>query len=232
MSELSLLKFTAMRTTHLYILIILLFTACLDDDDLNNGCIDANGPVLTEERTLSTFKSIELEGIGNILVTQGAPQSVQIVTNQNILSLIETRVVNEELQIDLEPCVNGPLDQLDFLITIPDIEKLELNGVGNIIGQNDFDVDELELELVGVGEVMVSGTADILEVNSSGVGNVMAFDLIAETVEVFLSGAGNVEVTAQVDLDVTISGSGNVSYKGDPSIDANISGSGNLIDAN
>ena len=212
---------------------VLLIYGCSDSDSNNsNNCIEPTGVITTEVRSVAAFHSIELEGIGNILLTQGSPQQLSIITHQNLLSLIETTVTNEELHIDLDGCIQGMINQFDILITMPDIEKLELQGVGNIVGQNDFNLDTLEVELDGVGEVTMSGTVDYLEITSSGVGNVMAFDLISQACEVTVLGVGNVEVTAEVELDVTISGAGNVFYKGDPSIDANISGEGNLINAN
>ncbi|MDH3709202.1 MAG: DUF2807 domain-containing protein [Cyclobacteriaceae bacterium] len=206
--------------------------SCDGDDEVPSNCIEPMGAIVTETRTVSDFEDISLTGIGNIFLTQGAPQQLSVVTHDNLLSMITTNVVNEELQIDLVGCIDGNITQLDYVITIPDIEHLEINGVGNITGQNDFDLDKLEISLDGVGNVIVSGSSDTLEIVSSGVGNIMAFDLISQICEVDLIGAGNIEVTAESELDVNISGSGNVAYKGNPAIDVNITGSGNLIDAN
>ena len=205
---------------------------CDGNDDDPSTCIEPMAPIVTETRAFSDFHDIELNGIGTILLTQGSPQQVSIVTHQNLLPLITTTVVSEELQIDIDGCINGNIDQLDFVITIPDIEHLELNGVGNISSENNLDLDKLEITIAGVGNAQLMGSSDTLEIVSSGAGNIMAFDLITEVCEIQLSGAGNVEVTALSELDVDISGAGNVSYKGNPVIDVNITGTGNLIDAN
>ena len=213
-----------------YAILSLLFLAACSDDDTN--CVTVSGNLVSETRELADFHSVSFEGVGNLFITQESPQSVRIETRQSIMPLLKTRVNNGQLNIELEDCITGQIDKLDIFISIPDIENLEIDGVGSITGQNAFDLDNLEIEINGVGDVTVNGTTDRLEINSSGVGNVHAFELVSNICEVNITGSGNVEVTAETDLDVIISGTGNVYYKGTPSIESNISGSGNLIDAN
>jgi hypothetical protein len=209
---------------------IIALTACDNDDGTN--CIPVSGNIISETRVLSDFHSITLEGVGNIFITQESPQSVRIETHQNILPLLKTLVSSQHLSIRLDECIEGNIDQLDIYISVPDIERLEISGVGNIEGQNVWNLDNLEISISGVGDINLSGTTDNLDIISQGVGNVRVFELISNICEVNLSGAGNVEVTALDELDVTISGAGNVFYKGMPSISTNITGSGNLIDSN
>lgn len=212
----------------LFALFTILFFSCGDDD----SCITVSGGIVDETREVSSFHSIRLDGIGNIYLTQGSPQLLRVETNQSIVGRLTTVVNNEELYIELRDCIEGSIDKMDIYITIPDIERLDIAGVASITGQNTFDLDNLELDIEGVGGISVFGTTERLEINSSGVGNVQVFDLISNLCEVNLSGAGNVDVTAQQELDVVISGAGNVSYRGMPTINSNISGSGMLVDAN
>ena len=212
----------------------LLLFSCGDDDDDNSECIEASGPVTTEERVVDNFSSIRFNGVGNLLLTQGAPQSVELVTNENILELIETRVSSGTLIVGFvdDACIEGSIDQLDIVVTVPEIETLALEGVGNITGENDFDLDALSIELDGVGNVILSGTVTNLEIASTGVGNVQAFDLESDICEVNLTGVGSVSVTVNSELDVNLTGAGSVRYKGRPTISSSISGTGSLIDAN
>ena len=207
----------------------LLLTFCSEDD---GDCVVVSGPITNETRSVDDFHSISLQGVGNILLTQGTPQSLKIETNQSVHDLLKTQVSNGELRIELDDCINGTIDKLDIHITIPDIQRLEISGVGNILGQNEFDLFELELEIEGVGEVSIMGITNRLEITTSGVGNVHAFGLTSNICEVNLIGTGNVEVTVELELEANISGAGNILYKGFPTIDANISGSGTLINAN
>ena len=222
------------RSNFLSILLTLFIATMLiscDDDD-NNPCARGEGNIVAETRTIPVFHSIDLRDIGNVFLTQGAPQEFIIETHENLLDIIETEEMDQILEIDLAQCVTGNLAQLDYTAVIEEIRELRLAGEGNITGQNDFNLDDLILDMTGVGNITVSGTVDDLRVFSTGVGNVSAFDLSADTVDVFVSGLGNVEVTANDALNVTITGTANVFYKGNPSITTNITGTGNLIDAN
>jgi hypothetical protein len=213
------------------VILALVFLSACDSDDGNN-CITPSGNVISEIRQLPDFNGISLQGVGNILITQEPPQKVRIETYQNIMPLLDTQVSNQLLNIRLDECIEGNLDQLDIHISVPDIELLEISGVGNIEGQNSWNLDNLGISISGVGDITLFGNSNNLNIISQGVGNVRVFELSAYLCEVNLRGAGNVEVTAVNELDVTITGAGNVFYKGTPSISANISGSGNLIDAN
>lgn len=223
-------KFTILFI-HPLLFALILLTSCSDDDDINS-CVEATGPITSEIRVVDSFHSVSLQGVGNILLTQGPTQSLRIETHEGVLNNLKTTVVNEVLQIDFESCLQGEINQLDIFITIPEIRRLELDGVGTITAQNNFDLDNLSLGLRGVGDITINGTTDLLEINSLGVGNVHAFEMISDMCNIVLSGVGNVEVTVNSELDVVISGAGNVFYRGDPTITTDIAGSGNLINAN
>jgi len=211
-------------------LVGLAFTmSCSKDDE--NPCVQAGGPIVTDTRMVDNFHSIEAVWVGNIYLTQGTSQVLEIVTHENILNLITTTVANGVLDLQLTGCTQGDLD-LDVFITVPELRGVSLSGVGDIIGQTDFQTDNLAISLEGVGNVNFSGQANSFDLSISGVGNVSAFGLTAETCTIVISGSGDVEVTATNQLDVTISGTGNVYYKGNPMITSSISGSGSVIDSN
>ena len=194
-------------------------TSCGGDED---DCIKGSSTIIAEPRDVDSFHSISAEIVGDILITQGSPQSLQIRTHDNIIGIVETTVVNNELRVTLDGCFEE-LDDFDVIVTIPEIKSITLNGVGNIIGQNNFDTDDLTITTNGVGNVSLSGQTNTLEVTISGVGNVNAFDMMADIGNIVISGSGNVEVTVNETLNVAISGSGNVFYKGDPDVSATIS---------
>ena len=212
--------------------ILFLLTSCFDDDNGVSSCVQVEGQIVSETRVVDDFHSILLQGVANVLLIQGATQSLRIETHEGVLDIVETTVANEVLSIDLSTCLEGSLNRLDVFMTVPDIKRLELVGVGTITMQNDFNPEELIIRVSGVGDINAMGATDFLEVNTSGAGNVNAFEMIAETCDVFLSGTGNVEVTVTSELNVVIDGAGNVSYKGQPTINEDIEGLGRLIDAN
>ncbi|NNF18253.1 MAG: DUF2807 domain-containing protein, partial [Flavobacteriaceae bacterium] len=71
-----------------------------------------------------------------------------------------------------------------------------------------------------------------LEIRMSGSGDLDAFDLEADDVEVQVSGSADVEVTANKSLKANVSGSGDIRYKGNPKkVDSRKSGSGDITKA-
>ena len=206
-----------------------LFLSC--EDDPPNPCIEP-GDIITKTRTLSEFHSIRLIDIGNILLTQGPEQSLRIETHEEIFAHLTTTVTDQTLSIDMNRCIDGPLEKLDIFITIPDIRQLSIEGVGNILAQNDLTLDIVSIQIEGVGNLVLRGTANVLDIHSTGVGIVEAFELTTNVCDILIQGTGSVEITVLEELNATIEGAGNVYYRGDPNINSEISGTGSIIDAN
>lgn len=208
-------------------------TSCFDDDvNTDQECLQTLGTVVSDDRQVPEFNAISLAGIADINLTQGSPQSVTLVTHEELVDLVETTVTNQRLDIDMDFCTSDEIDQLVLNITVPDISRLSIFGIGDIASTNDLDVDDLTLSIEGVGNFDLRGTADNLTITSEGIGNVNAFNLTSNNCDVRLDGTGNVEVTVNTLLDVVITGTGNVYYRGNPTVESNILGSGDVIDAN
>ena len=63
-------------------------------------------------------------------------------------------------------------------------------------------------------------------------GDFKGFDFQVNSCQIENIGSGDIQVYCNESLDITITGDGNVYYKGSPSINVNISGSGKVVDAN
>jgi hypothetical protein len=105
-------------------------------------------------------------------------------------------------------------------------------GVSDINLRGFENLDLLEISNFGVGTTNLSGSALVLEVTNSGVGNIQGFNFIADTCLVNLSGVGNIQVTCNDLLKGSLSGVGNILYKGQPELDVVVSGVGELVNAN
>lgn len=79
---------------------------------------------------------------------------------------------------------------------------------------------------------MLEGNTNDLRIRVASSGNVQAFRLDAQDVDVDIAGSGDVDVVAFNSLRVRIAGSGDVRYRGNPTLDVDITGSGSVIDAN
>ena len=233
------------------LLISFLFTSCKKD----NVCIEGEGTVTTQTLSVPNFTGISSNGVNDIVIVQGSNQVVTATGHPNIINLIETDVSNGIWDIELEDgCYEDY--ELTFLITTPNIEKVEINGVGKIEindfeNQGDFEVEingagnvelnsftgteNFDIKTYGVGKII--GNADFpdlkkLDITVKGSGDFEGFPIITQECNIDIEGSGNCEVNVTDKLDIKISGSGNVYYKGNPTITTDISGTGILIDEN
>lgn len=209
--------------------------SCSSDDSGNNpfddNCIRVSGGVVTEERDLVNFHSVVNTIPADIIIEQGPLEAVLVEAPSDIMEELKTTVQSSTLTIEIDRCVED-LENVRIFVTIPEIRRLVLTGVGNMDTVGDISTDELDITLTGVGQFNLSGDATTLNISLTGVGNVNAFELMINTCNISTTGTGDVEVNVSDELNVTISGVGFVYYEGNPVITANITGQGAVIDSN
>jgi hypothetical protein len=221
---------------------------------LPGGCssqtVQGSGNVVSEDRHVSAFDEIQLKGTGNVILTKGEMQSIEIVTDDNILPLIETNVRNKKLIISYKKD-NVKATTLDFLITVADLKGVSISGSGDISGRSRFvtdnfyadisgsgdismelEVDRLESGITGSGFINLFGTTKTHRASITGSGDIDAFGMDANNVSIKISGSGDCKVKAAETLTAKISGSGDVYYKGRPQVNTSISGSGSIKSRN
>ncbi|MBN1298339.1 MAG: DUF2807 domain-containing protein [Actinobacteria bacterium] len=105
--------------------------------------------------------------------------------------------------------------------------SIDSSGLGNI--QYALNAQTLEISISGAGKIVMSGEVDVQEIEVSGVGTYDAKELVSNDCVIDISGAGRALVNVAQTLDVSMSGVGNVEYKGNPSVKQNISGIGGTV---
>lgn len=218
-----------------------------EDDDF--GCVRGRGNQVSEVRSLTDFTSVTNTTSANVVIVQGSTYDVEVRAQDNILNEVTTQVRGSELIINTRGCVNNA--DIDVFITMPQINGLSIIGSGDIFGDNawvvndmdlrvigsgdmdlDVDADDIDIEINGSGEITLFGSADNCRTDITGSGDLRSFNLVADDHRVIIFGSGDAKVFASDQLDVTINGSGDVWYKGSPTISVNIAGSGDLVNAN
>ena len=88
-------------------IVAFLFSGCIiiSPGGCSSHTVKGSGNVVSEDRTVSVFDEIQLKGTGNVILTKGEMQSIEIVTDDNILPLIETHVRNKILSNRYSHCV-------------------------------------------------------------------------------------------------------------------------------
>lgn len=218
-----------------------------------NSCekIVGEGPVVTETRAVTGFKDVSVSISGKVNYRIDPVYKVEIQAQQNILDILQTNKVGDELVIKFQDGKRVRSHE-EILVTISapfagsvnlsgsaefnlvnslaaDNLSLRVSGSGNINVVQAALTDKLKATISGSGNITVSGgSAKNESFKISGSGNINAGNVLAESAITEISGSGNMYVNLSQSLDATISGSGSVYYRGNPIITTHISGSGKV----
>ncbi len=193
------------------------------------GCgagVPGSGVSKTEARTLAPFDHITFQGVGSALISVGGPQVLEITADDNLLPLIETRILEGALIIRPKQEIQ-PKSELVVKIHVPDLQGLTLAGdtTAEVLGVAS---ESFDIAITGHGMATAGGRTESLSATIQGSGAVRATELQASRTRVKIIGSGEVAIHTTDDLDITIMGSGNVRYSGDPKITKTVLGSGSI----
>jgi hypothetical protein len=221
---------------------VFLITACGTD------YIRGSGNVVTEEREVSGFDSVDMSGFGEVFITQGGTESLTIETDDNLMQYIESAVRGNTLYLEIEDnIIPDPSVKIAFRLNVVDLEALDLSGAGSFTiesletpsleitfsGAGGIDLDSLIADRVstrvsGAGDISLAGEVGAQDIHIEGVGKYSAPDMKSNQATVQIEGAGSVVIWVIDELDLTIKGAGNVDYYGNPTVTQNIEGGGNI----
>ena len=214
--------------------------------------IEGNGDVAAEARDVGAFDAVALSGDFTVFVRPGASDKVEVKTDRNLLSYIETKVVDgsKGRTLEISPKRGYSLNAKGSPVITLDMRQLRglsIAGSGDIrvepmktgnleasiAGSGDLRVQGLEadhvtLRVAGSGDMQVHGKANALSVSVAGSGDVKTRELVVDEAKVSISGSGDVTVAPTRKLDVRIAGSGDVGYVGSPEISLSNAGSGSV----
>lgn len=235
----------------------MLLSSCSQDllnGEICNGasnCTAGNGIVSSQDLPeVANFQGIRHQTSATILLTQGAEQSIRMEGEDNILEFYDFNVNGDILTVNTRGCI-CTTEEVKIYITLPVLKSIVLDGTGEIIGQNKFTNNELEIMVDGpgdiemevttskititndsTGELILKGTSEVLDINLLGTGEVYLFGLETKTATIFSDGPGEVEVKVSDRIDVRIESTGDVFYKGNPEVSVQDNGPGDLVEAN
>ncbi len=221
-----------MRTKSIFWLIFALISvsiACTVTQGNGAGeTVRGSGNVVTEEREVSDFTSISLQGWGKLVIDQTGSESLSITGDDNFLPYIETEVRGRELIISIPSnTIFNDITDLTYHVTVKTIDNLDLSGAGDIEVLH-LDSEDWHVNLSGAGNITVSGEVDTQTIVISGAGGYNAEELSSQEASIEHSGAGMAVVQVSDTLDVNISGLGSVEYIGDPTVNQTITGVGSV----
>lgn len=202
---------------------VLAFSSCTKS-------ITGEGPVVTENRTVTNFTGVQLEGSGAVEIEQGAIQSVTISGYSNLVPIYTSTVKNNTLVLKFDEAYkNIRNSNIKTKIVVADISNVEIHGSGDILVKGFVANGNLRSEINGSGKIRITNTIlTTLDSKINGSGDIDAIGANSAEVKAEINGSGYIGVTCSQKLTAKISGSGTIDYWGSPTVNTDISGSGKV----
>jgi hypothetical protein len=222
----SLQKYFIMRINYPVIasaLSLVLFVSCSKEG------IRGSGITRTETRNPEPFTRIHTNGNIDVQVRQGNLQKVTVRGYENLLSITETKVTGNVLNIQFLHHYNVRNSNVEVFIEIAALQETNINGDADIRIDGFTGGSNFFAHVNGSGNTYISNCSYTnAELNVNGSGNINAHGLSCQAADLSITGSGDIELSCQQFLNARISGSGDIRYWGQPSLNVNISGSGTV----
>lgn len=196
--------------------------------------VKASHNYVTKDIKVDNFTGISLKGSPDVTYTQkaGKPQ-VEIYTSDNIVDLLDIKVVDGTLNIGFKKGVNVSYNELEVRVSSETLNQIGVAGSGDIALTNGLKTDHLRIAVAGSGDINADNIVctSNLEVSIAGSGDIESSNVTCNSLKTSIAGSGDMElknITAS-NTEVSVAGSGKVILSGTTQ-EANyrISGSGDL----
>ncbi|MFT3679737.1 MAG: head GIN domain-containing protein [Ferruginibacter sp.] len=191
-----------------------------------------------QQRTLnSSFTAIKVSGSIDLYLSQYETESVAVsASEEKYRDNIKTEVENGVLKIyyDGDKIFNWKNKKLKAYVSFKNLEKLNASGASDVLvsgtitvpslfidcsGASDFKgavkVNDLKIELSGASDAKISGTASNVKVHSSGASDVKGYELVTDYCDAEASGASDINITVNKEINVHASGASDIFFKGE-----------------
>jgi hypothetical protein len=201
-------------------------------------------------RDVRGFDSVSFGTSGELIITQGDREALEITARANDLPNIVTEVRGGTLYIGKEgtgfPFSFSPPV---FRLTMKAIAGLETHSSGKITANNlrasslriqisssggisidSLAADSLDVQISSSGSFSVAGRVEQQTIRLSSSGSYLARNLESRTARVNVSSSGSTTLRVADSLEANVTSSGNVRYYGNPPrVNGNVTSSGRLV---
>lgn len=209
--------------------------------------VRGNGNVTEEVRQVGDFDQIDVSRGMNVYITQGTPQKVVVIADNNLHEVIETRVEGQTLKIFVNENVRWAKEK-KVMVTVEKLTSVKTSSGSNAWSQNQIMSEDLELrassganltmevnakslnaDCSSGANIKLSGLAKEAELEASSGANLIGDELKVDNCRMKTSSGANVSATVNERLDAHASSGGNVVYYGEPkSTEVSTSSGGNI----
>ena len=186
----------------------------------------ADGPQTTREIAWNGGDRLDLD-IGADVTFNQAPGPAKLTISGPTEAVQSVVLSGSHLQFANDIDTSAPLK---VMLTAPAVRHFAINGSG-ALAINNYDQDELDLDVSGSGNVTAHGKAHALKLDISGSGDVDAAGLAAASADADISGSGKASIAPTDAADLSISGDGEIDLMSHPAkMTSDVSGSGRIVE--
>lgn len=223
------MKKTVLQTSSFILLILIVsLTSCVSSQSFLP--VKGNGESVDRKFNVSDFDAIDVSGGFDVVLVQGNSEEVTLTAQENLFEYITVSVDQGTLKIYTENNIMSTR-QMKARIAFKNIGKLRVSGGGDVTGETEVNVPDLDVELSGGGDLTTTIKTDELRCHISGGGDAK-IDGNIKYYFLELRGGGDVESTvAAENIDCNISGGGNIDLRSKEMVSTatiDINGGGNV----
>jgi len=221
-----------------------------------NGCfhpcffsIRGDGNIIEEYRAVGPFTSVISRGAFDVIITKGHSGQIQLVGDKNLLNHISTYVTADQTLIIESRRTLNPSRDIKIFVQMEIIEKLTIEGSGEMRCKDRFEGHSLGLWILGSGSInfnyikadevknKIAGSGDIiLNADCSRIVNniICSGDITlvgnSDTLVLDICASGNLKAFDFIskECEINILGSGDARVYITDLLNVNIAGSGNV----
>jgi len=217
--------------------------------------IYGNHQLVNQQINIDDYQSIIINVPGEVFYQQFSDSTpyLQIHTDENIMNVLEVKVKNNQLIIDVKKDSVIIPSMLTIYTSSHNLNHAEVSGSGRLRLKGEVNSKDLELAITGSGNILtdslmcnnlsakitgsgnlqLAGACNQSSYKITGSGDIHAFDYLVQELNCKITGSGNIDALVTKKLNIKISGAGNISYRGTPgSIKQDITGAGKVVAVN
>jgi hypothetical protein len=180
--------------------------------------IVGSGQFVTDARPVGGFDTIRIQNGGRAIVSRSDVESLNVVAEDNIVPLIESRVVDGTLTVTFRAGAGSVSTRgMTYHIGMRSMRGL-IGEAGSSIEARGIDTGNLEVHLSAGSTFIGSGTTDRLALELSAGSSADAAALRSRVATATLSSGSTAVVRVSDSLSVIASGGSQLEYLGNPSV--------------
>jgi len=181
------------------------------------GGLTGSGTPVTETVSITGFTSVSAAMGFRVEITESSTFSVRVTVDDNVVDKLRVTKTGDTLSLALDPGIYTFMS-LRAVVTMPDIEGLELSGGSRGAISGFVGLASLDLELSGGSHVEVDGSAGDLMVDASGGSTLDLEAFPVHDASITFSGGSSGTISLDGTLDADVSGGSRLWYVGNPTL--------------